>query len=175
MSLLTNSSPHAHKALDTAGVMRWVLLATLPGIAALTAAFGWGTLVNIVVVSIFSLLLESLVLLWRKRPVVFYLRDYSALVTAVLLGIALPPYAPWWLLLVGAFFAIVLAKQLYGGLGYNPFNPAMVAYVALLISFPVPMTTWAAPLTLLPDGASAPSLLTTLARCFGITANITID
>ena len=175
MSLLTNSSPHAHKALDTAGVMRWVLLATLPGIAALTAAFGWGTLVNIVVVSIFSLLLESLVLLWRKRPVGFYLRDYSALVTAVLLGIALPPYAPWWLLLVGAFFAIVLAKQLYGGLGYNPFNPAMVAYVALLISFPVPMTTWAAPLTLLPEGASAPSLLDTLALCFGLTEHITID
>ena len=67
------------------------------------------------------------------------------MVTAVLLGLALPPTAPWWLTLVGVSFAIIVAKQLYGGLGMNPFNPAMVGYVLLLISFPVAMTQWISP------------------------------
>jgi electron transport complex protein RnfD len=74
--------------------------------------------------------------------------DMSAVVTAWLLALALPPLAPWWLVIVGTFFAIVIAKQLYGGLGYNPFNPAMVGYAALLISFPLIMTKWPAPLLL---------------------------
>jgi electron transport complex protein RnfD len=72
----------------------------------------------------------------------------SAVVTAWLLALALPPLAPWWLVVVGTFFAIVIAKQLYGGLGYNPFNPAMVGYAVLLISFPLIMTKWPAPLLL---------------------------
>ena len=67
------------------------------------------------------------------------------MVTATLLCIALPPYSPWWLIAVGIASAILLAKQLYGGLGYNPFNPAMAGYVILLISFPVQMTAWAPP------------------------------
>ena len=70
--------------------------------------------------------------------------------TALLLAVSLPPSAPWWLGLTGIFFAIVVAKHLYGGLGYNPFNPAMVGYAVLLISFPVEMTRW-----LLPSGAVA--------------------
>ena len=81
----------------------------------------------------------------RRRPIGFYLRDYSALVTATLLAIALPPYAPWWLIAVGVACAILLAKHIYGGLGYNPFNPAMAGYVILLISFPLQMTAWAPP------------------------------
>ena len=80
--------------------------------------------------------LEALALKLRGRPVGFYLRDYSALVTAFLLGIALPPYSPWWLIAVGIAAAILMAKHLYGGLGYNPFNPAMVGYIVVLISFP---------------------------------------
>ena len=84
----------------------------------------------------------------RQRPVRPYLSDLSAVVTAWLLALALPPLAPWWLVVVGTFFAIVIAKQLYGGLGYNPFNPAMVGYAVLLISFPIIMTKWPAPLIL---------------------------
>jgi electron transport complex protein RnfD len=74
--------------------------------------------------------------------------DGSALLTAWLLALSLPPLAPWWLVVVGTFFAIVISKQLYGGLGYNPFNPAMVGYAVLLISFPVIMTHWPAPIDL---------------------------
>ncbi len=145
MSFIQQTSPHAQGATDTQNVMRNVILATLPGLAALIAFFGWGALLNVILCSLFCLAFEAAVLAVRGRPIGFYLNDYSALVTGVLLGLALPPYCPWWLLLVGCFFAIVVAKQLYGGLGFNPFNPAMVGYVVLLISFPVQMTQWAAP------------------------------
>ncbi len=164
MAFLTITSPHAHGPMSTNKVMQLVLLATLPGIFALTWFFGWGSLVNIVFSCIVALACESAALLLRKRPVKFYLADCSALVTAVLLGIALPPYAPWWLIFVGTGFAILIAKHLYGGMGYNPFNPAMVGYVVLLISFPVAMTSWAAPLSII-EG-HAPSLLDAIRALF---------
>ena len=144
MAFLTVSSPHAHGPLDTATVMRLVLLSTIPGVFALSYFFGFGTLMNIAWASLLALGMEAAVLKVRKRPIGFYLNDGSALVTAVLLGIALPPASPWWLIAVGILFAIVFAKHLYGGMGYNPFNPAMVGYVVLLISFPVQMTSWLA-------------------------------
>lgn len=145
MALLKISSPHAHGPMSTAVVMRLVLLATLPGIVALTYFFGFGTLVNILWCALLGLGFEAATLKIRKRPIGFYLNDCSALVTAVLLGIALPPASPLWMIFVGMGFAIVIAKQLYGGMGYNPFNPAMVAYVVLLVSFPLQMTQWVAP------------------------------
>ena len=147
MAFLHASSPHTHAAISTTGVMQTVALACLPGVVALTVYFGFGSLVNIILSLAFCLGFEAASMAVRKRAILFYLKDYSAVVTAVLLGIALPPFAPWWLILVGCFFAIVVAKQLYGGLGFNPFNPAMVAYVVLLISFPVEMTQWVAPST----------------------------
>ncbi len=162
MALLRVTSPHAHGPARTSRVMLQVLLATVPGVAALTWFFGAGTLVNIVWAALLALLFESLALWLRGRDIGFYLRDYSALVTAVLLGIALPPYAPWWLLAVATGVAILLAKQLYGGLGYNPFNPAMVGYVVVLISYPLQMTSWAPPL----EPGSAPGLLDALRACF---------
>ena len=85
---------------------------------------------------------------WRNRPVQPFLMDGSALVSAWLLALAIPPLAPWWLIVVGTLFAIVIAKQLYGGLGYNPFNPAMIGYAVLLISFPAIMTKWPTPIAL---------------------------
>ena len=129
MALMRITSPHAHRPLSTGGLMRYVLLATVPGIIALTYFFGWGNIINIIYASVVAVIAESLCLLLRKRRPTFYLKDCSALVTAVLLGIALPPYAPFWLVTVAILFAIVIAKQLYGGMGFNPFNPAMVGYV----------------------------------------------
>jgi electron transport complex protein RnfD len=167
MAFIRVTSPHVHKVQDTASVMRLVLLATLPGVAALTWFFGFGTLVNIIWAGIVALACEAAILKLRRRPVGFYLKDYSALVTATLLAIALPPYAPWWLVMIGTAVAIVIAKQLYGGLGYNPFNPAMVAYVVLLISLPVPMTSWGAPAHTLADQASVPGLLDAIRINFG--------
>ncbi|MBE9540567.1 MAG: electron transport complex subunit RsxD [Proteobacteria bacterium] len=145
MALMRITSPHAHGPMSTTRVMQSVLLATVPGILVLTHFFGYGTLVNIVWGAMLALLFESAALRLRGRPVSFYLKDYSAVVTATLLCIALPPYAPWWLIVVGIASAILIAKHLYGGLGYNPFNPAMVGYVVLLISFPVQMTAWSPP------------------------------
>ena len=145
MAFLKISSPHAHGPMSTARVMRLVIISTLPGLVALTWFFGFGTLSNVLWASAGALAFEALALKLRKRPLGFYLSDCSALVTAVLLGIALPPAAPFWLLLIGIGFAILLCKHMYGGMGYNPFNPAMAAYVFLLISFPVEMTDWLAP------------------------------
>ena len=164
MALQNITSPHAHGPLTTARVMRRLLLATLPGVVALTWFFGPGTLVNIAWSCLLALGCEALVMTLRRRPVGFYLKDCSALVTATLLAVAMPPYSPWWLILVGVASSIVVAKHLYGGLGYNPFNPAMVGYVVLLISFPIEMTRWAAPLG---GGATVtPGLWQALQACF---------
>ncbi len=145
MSLLKTSAPHLHGAPTTATLMRLVCLALLPGIAALTAFFGFGTLTNLLWCALFALGSEALALALRQRPVRAGLGDGSALLTALLLAIALPPAAPWWLLLIASASAILLAKQLFGGLGHNPFNPAMVGYAIALVSFPLTMTQWPAP------------------------------
>lgn len=165
MDLTRNSSPHSHRALSTQKVMQLVLLACLPGLIALTLFFGWGSFINILWLSSLALGLEALAVICRKRDVHVYLSDYSALVTAVLLALCLPPGAPWWLGFTGIFFAIVIAKHLYGGLGYNPFNPAMVGYVVLLISFPVEMTNWFLPRGV---GEALPSFIESFSTIFSI-------
>jgi electron transport complex protein RnfD len=143
--MTTISSPHAHQPASVTRVMLRVVYALVPAIIAHTWLFGWGMLVNLAIATTAALGAEAAMLALRRRPVADTLVDGSALVTAVLLAFALPPLAPWWLTALGAGFAIVFAKQLYGGLGYNPFNPAMVGYVLLLISFPREMTTWLPP------------------------------
>ena len=122
-----------------------VLLALIPGTAAAIYFFGWGVLFNMIISAVVCLGSEALVLKIRNRPIAEALLDGSALVTACLLALALPPLAPWWLTTIAALFAIVMAKHLYGGLGFNPFNPAMVGYIVVLISFPREMTLWPAP------------------------------
>lgn len=144
MTLIQQSSPHTHRARPTSRVMLWVILAALPGLAAQTLFFGWGNLINVLWCMALAVATEAAVLRLRGKPVGFFIRDNTAAVTGLLLGLALPPYAPWWVSAVAVISAIVLAKQLYGGLGANPFNPAMVGYGLVLISFPVAMTTnWA--------------------------------
>ncbi len=175
MAFIKLSSPHATRRGTAGNVMQQVLLATLPGIAALTLFFGPGSLINIVLCAVFCLALEAGFLGLRGRPAMPFLKDYSALVTAILLGIALPPYSPWWLLLTGCFFAIVVAKQLYGGLGFNPFNPAMVGYVVLLISFPVEMTRWTLASPALAEGIALPNIAQGLQMTFGLLGNGDID
>jgi Na+-translocating ferredoxin:NAD+ oxidoreductase subunit D len=166
MALINITSPHARGAMSTGELMRLVIYATLPGIVALTYFFGVGVLINLVLACVSCVAFEALVMKLRHRPVNFYLKDCSALVTAVLLAVSLPPYCPWWLIVAGSFCAIVLAKQLYGGMGFNPFNPAMVAYVLLLISFPLQMTTWATPSPMLVDGQSLPGFVAALEKVF---------
>ncbi len=141
------SSPHYKLNNSVSQIMLGVIIALVPGILILFYLYGWGVINNIIICIAFALLFESIALKLRNRPIKVYLKDYSAILTAILLAIALPPLAPWWLSAVGIFFAIIVAKQLYGGLGYNPFNPAMVAYAILIISFPANMTTyWQSPI-----------------------------
>jgi electron transport complex protein RnfD len=139
------SSPHLPVQSSVARVMREVLFALLPGILCAAWFFGWGVLVNIVLAATTCLAAEAVVLTMRGRAVRATLADNSALLTGVLLALCLPPLAPWWIPVIGSLFAIVIAKQLYGGLGYNPFNPAMIGYVVLLISYPRELTLWNPP------------------------------
>jgi len=122
--------------------MLQVLLAMIPAVFAMVYFFGPAVLINITLALVVALASEAVMLKIRKRPVKPFITDGSAAVTAILLAVAIPPLAPWWLTTIGVMFAIVFAKHLYGGLGYNPFNPAMVGYVLLLVSFPLEMTTW---------------------------------
>ncbi|MFA0441630.1 electron transport complex subunit RsxD [Vibrio sp. 10N.286.49.C2] len=145
MSFFIASSPHAHSRKRTPDLMKGVALCALPGLIAQSYFFGWGTLIQLGLAVIIGLTLEALIMLLRKRSPKRALSDYSALVTAWLLAVAIPPMSPWWIVVIGLIFAIIIAKHLYGGLGQNPFNPAMVAYVVLLISFPVEMTSWITP------------------------------
>ncbi len=139
------SSPHLPAQSNVARVMGEVLLALLPGILCAAWFFGWGVLVNIIIAATTCVAAEAVVLAMRGRAVRATLGDRSALLTGVLLALCLPPLAPWWIPVIGSLFAIVIAKQLYGGLGYNPFNPAMIGYVVLLISYPRELTLWNPP------------------------------
>ncbi len=129
----------------TFGVMSQVVLATLPGLAVLVWLFGPAVLVTVLLAVAAALAADALALWLRGRPMAKGLGDGSAVVTGLLLGLALPPFLPAWMTVLGAALAILLGKQVYGGLGQNPFNPAMVGYAILLVSFPLEMTTWALP------------------------------
>jgi electron transport complex protein RnfD len=159
MEFKTYSSPHLPVSDSVSAMMQRVLLALLPGTVFVSCIFGWGSMINILLASLTALVAEAAVMMLRQRPVTVLL-DGSALVTGVLLALALPPLAPWWIPVIGSLFAIVIAKQLYGGLGYNPFNPAMAGYVVLLISFPLELSLWPVP------GAGM-SLTDTLFHVFG--------
>ncbi len=121
-------------------VMLTVWLATLPGFAALVYVWGWGHLIIAALAVSAALVSEAFVLAIRRRPILPRLQDGSAALTGWLLALCLPSLAPWWIPVVGASFAIILAKQLFGGLGQNPFNPAMVGYAICIVAFPLPMT-----------------------------------
>jgi electron transport complex protein RnfD len=151
-------SPLISKSEGVSVIMLKVLLALLPGIALYVWYFGPAILVSIALASLTALATEAAMLRLRNRPVMPFLKDNSALLTGWLLALSIPPLAPWWLIVVGTAFAIAIAKHLYGGLGNNLFNPAMVGYAVLIISFPAQMTHWVAPHGL-GDGGLVPAEL----------------
>ena len=150
-SFETGGAPHFPPHSTVSRVMLQVIVALVPAIAAHTWFFGPGILVQIVLATGFAVGFEALMLKIRKKPVQLFLGDFSAVLTAVLFALCIPPLAPWWIALVGMLFAIVVAKHLYGGLGHNMFNPAMVGYVVVLISFPQAMTAWLPPSSIAPN------------------------
>lgn len=142
------ASPHAHAGGGVSAVMAKVMLALAPATLFGFWLYGWPAVHLWLVTLLFAVFGEAFALRLAGRRALPTLRDGSALLTGWLLALSLPPWAPWWLGALGGLFATVVAKQIFGGLGQNLFNPAMVARVALLISFPVPMTQWIAPLPL---------------------------
>lgn len=149
MAFWIASSPHNHIQKETSALMRLVIYCTFPGILAQWYFFGWGNLIHMGLAVGTALVAEFTVLSLREKRIRAQLFDGSAILTGILIGIALPAVAPWWISVIGAAFAIVIVKQLYGGLGHNPFNPAMAAFVMLMVSFPVQMTSWQPPLALM--------------------------
>ncbi|HEX8989011.1 MAG TPA: RnfABCDGE type electron transport complex subunit D [Rhodocyclaceae bacterium] len=151
------SSPHATTSLSVPRVMGIVLLALAPATLFGFWLYGWPAFWLWLFTVAAAAAGEAFCLRLMARPVLPALHDGSAILTGWLLALSLPPWAPWWIGVFGGLFATVLAKQAFGGLGQNLFNPAMVARVALLISFPVQMTAWVAPLPL--GSAGAPGLI----------------
>ncbi len=168
------SSPHVFEKHSVAGTMYRVLAALIPGVILYVIAFGPAILVSLALASATALVTEALILKMRAYPVKPFVTDGSALLTAWLLALSIPPLAPWWLVVVGTAFAIVFAKQLYGGLGNNLFNPAMIGFAVLMVSFPAYMTHWPAPTVL---AQAHLGLGETLAYMFGgsLPTGVTVD
>lgn len=145
MKFFTRQAPYWRGADNISVMMVRVLLALVPVSLASIWFLGIGVALNLLCAATICLALEALMLRMRQRAVAPFLLDGSALVTAALIALTLPPLTPWWVTAVACLFAIVFAKHLYGGLGYNVFNPAMVGYVVVLISFPQYVASWPAP------------------------------
>lgn len=161
-----------HNSNSTTREMGLVILALIPGALALGWIFGPGVWIHIAIAVPVAVAGEAAILLMRGRNPAHEIGDLSAILTAILLALSLPPLLPWWMVIIGTLFAIILAKQLYGGLGQNPFNPAMVGYVILLISFPKEMTSWLPPAGL--EGATL-TLSTAAEVIFGTAAPTLVD
>lgn len=151
------AAPHTTTPLSVTRVMLLVAGALTPATLFGFWLYGWPALHLWWITIAFTLLGEAACLRLQGRRALPVLADGSALLTGWLLALSLPPWAPWWIGAFGGLFATVIGKQVFGGLGQNLFNPAMVARVALLISFPVPMTLWVAPLPI--TAADAPGFI----------------
>ncbi|HTY04870.1 MAG TPA: RnfABCDGE type electron transport complex subunit D [Rhodocyclaceae bacterium] len=139
-----NNSPFVRQPASVRTVMLKVLAALVPGIAVYVWIFGIAVLVQIAIASATALVAEAAMLRVRRKPVAMFVFDGSALVTAWLIALTLPSIVPWWLTVLAVLIAIIVAKHLYGGLGQNPFNPAMVAFCALIVAYPQLMSQWPA-------------------------------
>ncbi len=141
------ASPHAHGGNSVSRTMFRVQLALVPATLFGFWLYGWPAFFVWLMTLLSCLGFEALSLKMMGSPKIkTTLFDGSALLTGWLLALTLPPWSPWWVPIVGGFIAIVIGKQVFGGVGQNVFNPAMVARVALLVSFPVPLTLWVATL-----------------------------
>lgn len=145
MEFARRESPYWSARVAVPALMLQVLAALAPAAIAHVWFFGPGFIFNLLVASLFAAGGEWLMMTIRKRPPEVALSDYTALVTAALLAFALPSLTPWWVTATGALFAIVVAKHLYGGIGFNIFNPAMAGYVVILVAFPMHLNLWIAP------------------------------
>ena len=159
------SAPFSHALSSVPRTMGLVMLALLPATLFSLYQFGWPAIMVFVLTVGSAILFEALSLAIGSRPVMPFLLDGSAALTGWLLALSLPPWSPWWVAVLGGFIAIVIGKQIYGGLGQNIFNPAMVARAVLLVSFPLEMTFFLGPHPLF--AAGSPSLGDAIHIVFG--------
>lgn len=138
----TATAPHVIPRVNVPLMMRRVLYALVPAACIHIAYFGAGLAINFLIASVAALFTEAVFLRIRRPKTNDSINDGSALVTAALLCFALPPFVPGWIPAIGGIISILAGKQIYGGLGRNVFNPAMVGYAVLLVSFPAEMTQW---------------------------------
>lgn len=164
VSGISTAGPFAHTDNTVQRTMFLVVLALVPATAFDLYLFGLPAILLFLVTIGACVLAEVLCLGLAGRPL-RTIADGSAILTGWLLAMSLPPWAPWWIAVLGAVFAIPLAKHAFGGLGQNLFNPAMVARVALLVSFPVVMTAWITPHPLFT--ANSPGLMESISIVFG--------
>lgn len=135
-NFLPISSPYFHNQSSVSKIMFSVCLALIPGVIAYVYRFGGLILLQILLAVLTAVCCEFLCLRLRKKDIRVFLLDGSAILTAILIALSFPPLAPSWLIIFATAFGIIVAKHCYGGLGQNPFNPAMVAFAVCLISFP---------------------------------------
>ncbi|MBR9884157.1 MAG: RnfABCDGE type electron transport complex subunit D [Oceanospirillales bacterium] len=159
------SSPHAHNRSSVQRTMLLVCAALLPATLYGLYLFGWPAIYLFLLCLATAVSSEAACLKLAGRSLK-PCTDGSALLTGWLIAMTLPPWAPWWIAVVGTLFAVVIGKHLYGGLGQNLFNPAMLARIGLLISFPVEMTTWVAPTPI--TSAAAPGVIDSLMITAGL-------
>ena len=138
-------APYLAPVAQVSSIMQHVLLALIPAALAHVWYFGPGLIINLIVAAAFCVAGEAAMQWARGRDPLIALSDFSVLVTAALLAFALPSLTPWWVTGTGALFGVVVAKHLYGGIGYNIFNPAMAGYVVILVAFPMHLNLWVAP------------------------------
>lgn len=143
LKLIVAPSPHLRDTDTTEKIMFSVLIALVPVIVAAIYFFGWEALRVVLLASAAAIATEAIFQRLRKQPI--RVSDGSALVTGVLLGLVVPPTLPSWMVILGSVFAISIGKQVFGGLGHNPFNPALVGRAILTVSFATAMTNWTAP------------------------------
>jgi electron transport complex protein RnfD len=159
------AGPFTHANTSVSRTMKLVMLALLPATLFGLIQFGWPAIFLFAITLLAVLVAEALSLYIAGKPIRPSLFDGSALLTGWLLAMTLPPWSPWWIAVVGALLAIIIGKHVFGGLGQNLFNPAMVARVALLISFPLEMTLFSAPTPIF--SSAAPGFFESLAITFG--------
>ena len=152
--LKVTTSPHIHTSDNTSQIMLDVIIALIPALVVSVMVFGFRALILTCIAVVSCVSFEALYCLLLKKQVP--VKDLSAVVTGILLAYCLPVSAPWWMFVIGSAFAIIVVKQLYGGIGKNFMNPALTARAFLLASWPLIMTTWTAPKTSLPLIASIP-------------------
>jgi electron transport complex protein RnfD len=159
------SGPHTHAPTTVSWIMGQVMLALVPTTAFGIYLFGFPAL-NLFILTILTCVLgESICLYLMNKPIRVFILDGSAVLTGWLVALTLPPWAPWWIAVLGGLFSIIIGKQVFGGIGQNVFNPAMLARVMLLVAFPLQMTTWINPIPLF--SAHAPSFIESLSITFG--------